>query len=166
MASLKAIALCGALAGMAALGGCGFRPMYAPAETGSALSQIVVGEIEGKSGHVLKAQLDRLFSAGRAAGADPAYRLSIRLEERLEPIGLRRDSSATRTDLTLTATYSLTDAAGKELFKGKVDTTVGYDVPASAFGEFAAQNDARERAGETLAELVRADVAARMSPPR
>jgi LPS-assembly lipoprotein len=148
------------------LGGCGFRPLYAPVESGSGLSQIAVGAIDGKSGHVLRAQLDRLLSAGRDRGAPAAYTLTVTVEERLEPLGLRIDASATRTDLTLTANYVLTDTAGAAAFKGEIATTVGYDVPVSAFGEVSAQNDARERAGETMAELLRAELAARLAPRR
>jgi LPS-assembly lipoprotein len=149
-------------AGMVA--GCGFRPLYAPIESGGQLAAISVAEIEGKTGHVLKAQLERLMAAGRPAGAQSTHRLVISLEERLETLGLRVDSSATRTDLILTATYTLLDASGQEAAKGRLETAVSYDVPLNAFGEFSAQNDARERAGETMAELLRADLAARLTP--
>lgn len=144
--------------------GCGFRPLYAPMESGGQLASIAVAEINGKTGHVLKAQLERLMAPTRQAGAPPAYRLQVDLEERLETLGLRVDSSATRTDLILTATYVLLDAQGQEAAKGKLETAVSYDVPVNAFGEFSAQNDARERAGETMAELLRADLAARLAP--
>lgn len=155
-----------ALALAVALAGCGFQPLYGASESGRALSSIAVDTVAGKSGHVLKAQLERLMSAGRTPGAAPAYTLAVELEEKLEPIGLRIDASATRTDLTLVARYVLRDANGLEAAKGKVETTVGYDVPASAFGEVAAQNDARERAGETMAELIRAELATRIAPTR
>jgi LPS-assembly lipoprotein len=148
------------------LAACGFQPLYGSGESGRVLSSIVVGTVDGKTGHVLKAQLERRMSAGRAAGAAPAYTLSVALQERLEPIGLRIDASATRTDLTLIANYVLRDANGLEAAKGKIETTVGYDVPASAFGEVSAQNDARERAGETMAELIRAELATRIAPTR
>ena len=155
-----------ALALAMGLAACGFQPLYGSSESGRALSSIAVETIQGKSGHVLKAQLERLMSAGRTADAPPAYTLSVVLQERLEPIGLRIDASATRSDLTLVANYILRDANGLEAAKGKIETTVGYDVPASAFGEVAAQNDARERAGETMAEMMRAELATRIAPTR
>lgn len=162
MRVLRILALTTALA--APLGACGFQPLYAPAEVGGSLSRIAVGEIEGKTGHSLKAQLERITSAGRDRNAAAEYTLSVKLEERLESLGLRIDSSATRTDLILIATYVLTDANGAEALKGSLQTSVGYDVPISAYGEFAAQNDARERAGEIMAELLRADLASRLAP--
>jgi LPS-assembly lipoprotein len=162
---MRAVLMVALAAGMAAgLGGCGFRPLYAPIESGASLSQVAVGPIDGKSGHVLKAQLERLIGAGRDRTATPAYTLSVTVKERLEPLGLRIDASATRTDLTLSADYVLTDAKGAEAARGVLSTTVGYDVPVSAFGEVSAQNDARERAGETMAELLRAELAARLAP--
>lgn len=162
MRTIAVVMLTAAMAG--SLGGCGFRPLYAPIETGSALAGVSINEIEGRAGHSLRTSLDQMFSAGRARGAEPAYRLAVKLEERLEPLGLRIDASATRTDLHLAANYVLTDAAGAEVLKGRLNTTVGYDVPNSAFGEFSAQNDARERAGEVMAELLRAELAARLQP--
>lgn len=162
MRTLTVLMLSAAMA--SAVSGCGFRPLYAPVESGSALSTIAIDEIEGRAGQSMRTSLDRFFSAGRQRGAEPAYRLSVKLEERLEPLGLRVDASATRTDLNLTANYVVTTVAGAEVFKGQITTTVGYDVPNSAFGEFSAQNDARERAGEVMAELLRAELAARIAP--
>jgi hypothetical protein len=43
---------------------------------------------------------------------------------------------------------------------------VNYDIPTAAFGEIAAQDDARERAAETMAQRFRAELALRMAQAR
>jgi hypothetical protein len=47
-----------------------------------------------------------------------------------------------------------------------VFTVVNYDIPTAAFGEIAAQDDARERAAETMAQRFRAELALRLAQRR
>ena len=49
---------------------------------------------------------------------------------------------------------------------GSVTTVADYDIPTAAFGEISAQDDARERAAETMAERFRAELALRMAARR
>ena len=41
---------------------CGFQPMYAPPGGGPAIGPIQVSMIEGKAGHVLRTELDRILA--------------------------------------------------------------------------------------------------------
>jgi hypothetical protein len=50
--------------------------------------------------------------------------------------------------------------------RGSVFTVVNYDIPTAAFGEIAAQDDARERAAETMAQRFRAELALRVAQSR
>jgi LPS-assembly lipoprotein len=120
--------------------------------------------IPGKAGHVLRTELDRLLSVG--AGAGPAQSLDITLREDVSRLGLRTDESATRADLTLTARYVLTPADGGQPVRGTVQSVATFEIPTAAFGEIAAQDDARERAAETLAQRIRADLALRLAQAR
>jgi hypothetical protein len=43
---------------------------------------------------------------------------------------------------------------------------VNYEIPTAAFGEIAAQDDARDRAAETLAQRMRAELALRLAQAR
>lgn len=150
---------------LAALAGCGFKPMYAPAGRGDAtIGAVSIPEIPGKSGHVLRTELEKLFGAER--GSSTSRRLEVALTERIGTLGLRVDESSTRADLTLTADYVLFDATGVELFRGSAKQVASYDIPNSAYGEVTAQNDARERAAASLAERMRTDLALRLSQPR
>jgi LPS-assembly lipoprotein len=147
------------------LAACGFSPMYAPPGGGQAIGPVTVELIEGKAGHVLKTELDRILAVENT-GASPAT-LQITLQEQVTPLGIRRDESATRAELRLTANYILTPAQpGAHVMRGSVFTVVNYDIPTAAFGEIAAQDDARERAAETMAQRFRAELALRMAQAR
>lgn len=144
---------------------CGFSPMYAPPGGGPAIGPVTVELIEGKAGHVLKTELDRILAVENTGGT-PAM-LQITLQEQVIPLGIRRDESATRAELRLTANYILTPAQpGATVIRGSVFTVVNYDIPTAAFGEIAAQDDARERAAETMAQRFRAELALRMAQAR
>lgn len=144
-------------------GACGFQPMYAPAGGGAAIGPVQIVEIDGKAGHVLKTELDRLLAV-ESGGA--ASLLEITLREQVTPLGLRLDESATRAELRLIANYVLTPPANGRVMRGSLTTVVNYDIPVAAFGEIAAQDDARERAAETMAQRFRAELALRMAQAR
>jgi LPS-assembly lipoprotein len=142
---------------------CGFQPMYAPGG-GGAIGPVQIAMIEGKAGHVLKTELDRMLTAESGAGS-PAT-LEITLNEQISRLGLRRDESATRGEVRLVATYVLTPSDGRAAMRGTLSTVVNYDIPTAAFGEITAQDDARERAAENMAQRFRAELALRMAQAR
>src|SRR5262245_21333878 len=124
------------------LAGCGFAPMYAPPGGGQAIGPVHVAMIDGKSGHVLKTELDRILSVENGGSGTPAE-LEITLQELVTPLGLRVDEAATRAELRLVANYVLTPPGpGAHALRGSVTTTVNYDISTAAFGEITAQDDA------------------------
>jgi LPS-assembly lipoprotein len=145
---------------LAALAGCGFKPMYAPSGGDAVIGSVSIPEIPGKSGHVFRSELNKLLGGER--GSATSRRLEVALKETIGTLGLRVDESSTRADLILTADYVFFDGSGAELFRGVVTQTASYDIPTSAFGEVSAQNDARERAAAMLAERMRAELALRL----
>ena len=151
---------------MLLLSGCGFSPMYAPATTGAgAIGPVNISQIDGKAGHVLKTELDRILSVEDGRGTPP-MQLEITLQESIIRQGIRLDESATRAELVLVANYVLWPPNGGQELRGSVTSTVNYDIPTAAFGEIAAQDDARERAAENLAERFRAELALRLAAQR
>ena len=147
------------------LAACGFQPMYAPAGGGQAIGPVQVSQIDGKAGHVLKRELDRILAVENG-GAAPMI-LEITLAEQVTPLGIRVDESATRAELRLVANYVLTPPPNRgQVMRGSVFTVVNYDIPTAAFGEIAAQDDARERAAETMAQRFRAELALRVAQAR
>ena len=141
---------------------CSFTPLYAPQANGApAIGPVIVDDVAGKSGFALKTSLDKLFDVERGTGA--ARRLSIKMDEGIAGLGFRLDESASRSDLTLSASYVLYDVDGTEVTRGTASAVASYDIPASAYGEVAAQNDARERAADMLAERIRAELAIKLA---
>jgi len=146
------------------LAGCGFEPMYAPSGGGHAIGPVHVAMIEGKAGHVLKTELDRMLQAEDDGGQ--SAELDITLKEEVVLLGLRLDESASRAELRLTANYAFTPIGATRPLHGRLETSVTYEIPTAAFGEISAQDDARERAAETLAERMRAELAIRLRQQR
>ena len=147
------------------LAACGFQPMYAPAGGGQAIGPVQVSQIDGKAGHVLKRELDRILAVENG-GAPPMTR-EITLQEHVTQLAIRVDESATRAELRLIANYVLTPPTNQgQVMRGSVFTVVNYDIPTAAFGEIAAQDDARERAAETMAQRFRAELALRVAQAR
>jgi len=153
------------LALTAPLAACGFQPMYAPA-SGAGIGPITITQIDGKAGHVLKTELDRMLRPGAASGGAPQI-LEIELTESVSQLGIRLDESASRAELRLTAAYTLTPPEdATKAITGSLFAVVNYEIPTSAFGEIAAQDDARERAAEMLAQRMRAELALRAAQAR
>ena len=131
------------------LAACGFQPMYAPAGGGNAIGPVQIGEIPGRAGHTLRTELSRILAVEN--DGTPPMQLEVTLVENVAQLGIRRDESATRAELRLTANYVLTPATGQgRVMRGSVVSTANYDIPTAAFGEIAAQDDARDRAAETI----------------
>ena len=147
-----------------ALAACGFQPMYAPPGGGQAIGPVQIEEINGKAGHVLRTELSRLLAVENNGGA-PAQ-LEVTLSEQVVRLGIRRDESATRAEIRLIANYVLTPPNNGAVMRGSVTSVANYDIPQAAFGEITAQDDARERAAETMAQRFRAELALRMAQAR
>ena len=143
----------------------GFQPMYAPVGGGQAIGPVQVSQIDGKAGHVLKRELDRILAVEN--GGAPPMTLEITLQEHVTQLAIRVDESATRAELRLIANYVLSPPTNQgQVMRGSVFTVVNYDIPTAAFGEIAAQDDARERAAETMAQRFRAELALRVAQAR
>lgn len=147
------------LATALALSGCGLRPLYGGGSTGAVattLAGVEVITIEGKAGWLVgNALRDRLGSGGT-----PAYRLSVRLDDRISGLGVRRDDSVTRERRTLRARFQLLDAAsGAVLVDATAGSDAGIDVVQSEYATIAAENTALER----LSVIVADEIVARLA---
>lgn len=143
------------------LAACGLQPMYAGGGSGAAargLAGIEVAAIEGRSGWLVRnALVDRFRAAGAAT---PRYRLDVRLDERLEGLGVLADDTVARERLTLRARYQLVDAeTGSVLLDATDGTDAGIDVVSSEYAVIAAEQTAGERLAEDLADRITARVA-------
>ena len=144
-----------------ALGACGLQPMYAGGGSGAVaqgLAGIEVPAIAGRSGWLVRNALsDRLHAGGTAA---TRYRLDVRLDEKLEGLGVLGNDIVARERLTLRARYQLVDAASGSVLLDATDSTdAGIDVVSSEYAVIAAEQSAEERLAKTLADRITARVA-------
>lgn len=143
------------------LSACGLQPMYAGGGNGTVaqgLAAIEVPAIEGRSGWLVRNALtDRLGAGG---GATAHYRLDVRLDERLEGLGVLADDTVARERLTLRARYQLVDAGSGDILLDATDgTDAGIDVVSSEYAVIAAEQSAEERLAKDLADRITARVA-------
>lgn len=152
------------------LTGCGLRPLYSGGSSGkvvSALAQVEIAPIEGKAGYLVSnAVRDRLSVTASKA---PAYRLEIKLDDRIIGLGVRRDDTITRERRTLRARYQLVDLAnGAVLLDATAGSDAGVDVVRSEYAAIAAEDTALERLSAIVADQIvarLAQYAERASPP-
>ena len=82
------------------------------------------------------------------------------LAETVEEIAIRRDETASRSDIILSASFQLVrEGSDEPLLNASSSVTDSFDVLASAFATEAAQEAARERNVRRLAKQVRLQLA-------
>jgi LPS-assembly lipoprotein len=142
-----------------ALGGCGFRPLYAVGTTPEGMNayfeQVLVEPIPGRQGvHLRNQLLDAFTPSGTPSNA--AYRLGIKLTDVKEGLAIQENTQITRYNYTLTANYELRDAvSGEVLDRGTTRAIAAYNVVDSQFGTQSAERDAQERAAREAGEEIR-----------
>ena len=161
-------ALLAALPLLAALGGCGFRPIYAESAPGAAadsaagdLAATRVALIADREGQLLRRALVQRLGSDR--GAPARYSLVVTLEIRRNQAAIRQDQTEARNRISATATYELTalDRPGSEpIARGRVLAVDAFNVGRNQF--FAAQLSG-EAAIERLAERLASDIAGQLA---
>ena len=100
------------LSGGAALAGCGFRPLYAPAGSGMAspasaeMAAIFVPVYAERPGQLLRQALQQRFE-GSGTGTAKKYELTASISISADAIAIQRDSSSSRVRLIGTAPWFL-----------------------------------------------------------
>ena len=147
------------LAGMLALSGCGFQPMYARTESAPAsptdkMAVVRIAPLPDRIGQQMHNLLrDRLNPRGQPR--EPAYLLNVSLSETRRELGLRKDETATRANLLLSASFSLREISSKRvLLNGSTLSVNSYNILTSQFATTFSENDARERALRELSDNI------------
>ncbi|MBP6364431.1 MAG: hypothetical protein KA329_13035 [Novosphingobium sp.] len=139
------------------LSACGLKPMYAGGSSGTVaqgLAGIEVSPIEGKSGWLMRnALIDRLGAKPSSGAA--RYRLDVRLDDKLEGLGLLSDDTVARERRTLRARYQLVDlATGAIVLDATAGSDAGIDVVSSEYATIAAENTALENLTKQVADRI------------
>ena len=135
------------------LSGCGFTPLYGETGVGSSLSRIAVTTQDDRLGYRVREQLEDAL--GRDGSQAPLWRLETALEQSRRPLGRRIDDTATRYELTVRGSWTLTPSAGGAAVSGVETVTTTYAAADQPFAAIAAQQDGEERAAAELARLIR-----------
>ncbi len=151
-----------ALATLVVLPGCSLHPLYAGGGAGpvaTTLTRVEVAPIAGKSGWLVATALNDRLHTGQDAAA-PAYRLDVKLDDRIAGLAVRRDDSVARERRTLRARYQLIDLSGGAiLLDATAGSDSGIDVVRSEYATIAAENTSIEQLSQTVADQIVARIA-------
>ena len=149
------------LAGSFALAACGFHPLYGKAnpEVVPEMAAVKIDPIADRKGQQLRNMLYTQLNP-RGEPAHPKYLLETNLQEYTQASAIQIDEVATRANLLMDATYTLTDLqTGRLLFRHALRATTSYDIVQNEFANLSAQEDARNRA----LELISSDISTQLS---
>ena len=146
--------------------GCGFQPLYSRSGDSNtlAIGAVKILNIENRSGQKLRNLLMERMSLSTPNKNKP-YSLQVKLTETKRNLNIRKDGSATRAVLSITAGFVLIHNASGGRFNGSVWSKSSYNALDSEFATLSAENDARNRALRTIAEEIRLRVAAALKNP-
>jgi LPS-assembly lipoprotein len=149
------------LGAAAALGGCGFQPVYMPTASGKAgpaqreLQSVFVGNIPDRPGQELRQALQERF--GSDSGAPSHYDLQVSFGIAGEGLGILSDTIATRLRMTGNATWTLFahDAAHTRLASGTARSIDGLNIiDAQYFAADLETEAVQKRIAENLANQI------------
>ena len=153
------LAALAAAAGLAALGGCGFTPLYAQPGVAGGITHIEVIAPKGRVGYLLQQSLDDDF--GHAKGEAPVYRLELETNTLRQAHGLTANDTAQRYQLNLRVSYSLVEvASGKVAHAGAVISDISYDSTDQPYAGIAARQDVQNRLASDVAQKIEIQIAA------
>ena len=136
------------------LSACGLYPMYAGGASGAVaqgLAAVEVSAIEGKPGWLVRNALVDRLGANQHSGPS-RYRLDVRLDDKLEGLGLLSDDTVARERRTLRARYQLVDlVTGKIVLDETAGSDAGIDVVSSEYATIAAEQTALENLAKEVA---------------
>ena len=136
------------------LSACGLHPLYAGGGNGAVaqgLAGIDIPPIEGRAGWLMRNALTDRLRTG--AGGAARYRLDVRLDDKLEGLGLLSDDTIGRERRTLRARYQLVDLAnGNIILDATAGSDAGIDVVSSEYATIAAENTALENLARDVAD--------------
>ncbi len=156
------------LGGGATLAGCGFRPLYAPADSGMAgpasaeMSAIFVPALAERSGQLLRQALQQRFE-GAGTGTAKKYELLAYVSINTDAIAIQRDSSSSRVRLIGSAPWVLRTLSLERLVLAQGTTRVldGYNVINQQFFAADLENEtATRRVASALADQITQQVGA------
>jgi LPS-assembly lipoprotein len=148
---------------------CTFRPLYGThdEESSEHLAYIKINNIEGRLGQVMRnVLLQKLTPQGQPS--NPLYALSVSISFSDRDLGIAKDATATRSEVTLSVTYTLTDhKTGKVLYEGKEVESTDYNILTNSYySNIVSKNNAQEGVIEFMANLIKLSLASYLNSPQ
>jgi LPS-assembly lipoprotein len=143
-----------ALLAVAALAGCGFRPLYGHSSTdprvAPEMASIYVSPIADREGQLLRnAILGRIDPSGQ-----PRYRLDVKLKTDESQVLLQSDETAAVDDIDYIAEFTLFEG-NTALTKGSVTRSFSFDYLNQQYSNISARSSIERRAAEEIATQIR-----------
>ena len=142
------------------LSACGFQPLYSrPQEgvlsTAQHMASVRVALLPDRIGQQLHNLLrDRLNPQGQPR--DPAYELQVNLIESRQELSIRKDETARRANLTVSARFFLQEAGSETVvLSGLATSTNSYNILSSQFATTNAELNARKRGLREISDDIR-----------
>jgi LPS-assembly lipoprotein len=131
------------------LAGCGFHPLYAPSgprDWDPDLAAIEVRPMTDRPGQILELALRERLNPG-GISVQPRWILHTGLLVSRADLGIQRNATATTSELTVNAQFSIQDAKKQTTIYSGTSTAVGdFDLVNDAYATQVAANSARDRA--------------------
>jgi LPS-assembly lipoprotein len=149
-----------------AVAGCGLHPLYQGGSAGYAAEQglggVEVSAISGKAGWLMRDALVTRLGAVPGGGA-ARYRLDVRLDDKLEGLGLLANDTVGRERRTLRARYQLVEVStGVVMLDASAGSDAGFDVVSSEYATVAAEQTALENLTRVVADKIITNLAIKL----
>jgi len=147
---------------LAALAGCGFRPLYGTHSNdpvvADELQSIYVRPISEREGQLVRnALLVRLNPAGEPR--QPRYQLVVGVNASEASVALQKDQTASRDEVTYRVDYELYDG-NVEVTRGTFSHVFAFDFLPQQYANITARADVGKRAAEEIGDEIRNRMAA------
>lgn len=156
----------------AALAGCaegGFRPLYGSSAVGGAnveakLASVDIAPIPSRIGQRIRNELIFGTTGGGAKTTEPVYRLEIAVKENVISTLVKTDGDALSQIYTADASFNLIRLSDKKVvLKGTSFGRAGFERNPSIFSNVRAQDDAQNRAAQSIGNELKTRIAAFLS---
>ena len=141
------------------LAGCQVKPLYSSI-SGEKIAVIDISLADTRIEQVTRNEL--VFLNGGAQAGTPEYRLDLNvIRSAAGVLDAGTDNNFTAGRMTVTGSFKLTRLSDGELIRSaKRQVTSQYDLPDQEFAKIRALQDAENRAGRELANVIYADISA------
>lgn len=154
--------LLGLLPVLAAVAGCGLRPLHGGPEGAALDGRLAAIEVRAPNdrlGYVVRRELlDALNPRGLAVPGE--YDLVVRLQRSISSLIIQLNDDTTRFDLVLAAFYELRRKSdGRVVYRSAARRAASYNQRQSPFATRISQRNAEDRAARELALFIRTQLA-------